>query len=349
MGEKNILKIDKKNLENLYTDIKYLIENSKKESVIQVNTILTITYWNIGKMIKENIVKEKRGKYGTEIIKNLGKKLTLEYGSGFGYRNLLRMMKFYEVFNDIKKVTTLSALFSWSHFVEFIKIEDELKRDFYITMCKNEKWSVRNLRERINSMLFERTVISKKPEETIKKEIEILSQDNKMSPSMFLRDPYFLDFLDLKSNFSEKDLENSIIEELEKFILEFGNDFAFLSRQKRIQIGGNDYYIDLLFYHRKLRRLVLIELKLGEFKPEYKGQVELYLKWLSKYEKQENEEEPIALILCSGKDNDVVELMDLEKDNIHISEYWLKLPPRDVLKNKLHKAIEFAKSRFEGK
>ena len=152
--------------------------------------------------------------------------------------------------------------------------------------------------------------------------------------------------MELKDNYSEKDLESAILVELERFILEFGNDFAFMTRQKRIQIGSNDYYIDLLFYHRKLRRLVMIELKIGDFMPEYKGQVELYLKWLSKYEKQDFEEEPIAIILCSGKENDVVELMDLEKDNIHISEYWLILPPKEILKEKLHKAVDYAKARM---
>ena len=198
-------------------------------------------------------------------------------------------------------------------------------------------------------MLFERTAISKQPEETIKKDIKMLTEENKMSTDMFIRSPYFLDFLGLKDVYLEKDLENSILNELEKFILEFGSDFAFMARQKRIQIGGEDYYIDLLFYHRKLKRLIVIELKIGDFKPEYKGQVELYLKWLSKYEKQDYEEEPIAIILCSGKDEEVVELMDLGKNNIHVSEYWLNLPPKEILRDKLHKAVEYARERIDGR
>jgi predicted nuclease of restriction endonuclease-like (RecB) superfamily len=234
---------------------------------------------------------------------------------------------------------------SWSHFIEFIKIKDELKREFYIAMCSTERWNVRTLRERVNSMLYERTAISKKPEMTIRKDLELLTTDRKMSKELFLKDPYLLDFLDLKDSFSEMDLESAILKELEKFILEFGSNFAFLSRQQRIQIGNNDYVMDLLFYHRKLKRLVLIELKIGEFVPQYKGQVELYLKWLSKYEKQEGEAEPIAIILCASKDNEVVELMDLERDNIHVSEYWLELPPKEVLERKLSKAIENAKNQ----
>ena len=242
---------------------------------------------------------------------------------------------------------TLSHKLTWSHFVELIKIKDEVQLEFYITMCTTEKWSVRTLRERRNSMLFERTAISKKPELTIKKDLALLTNENKMSTELFLKDPYMLDFLELKDIFSEKDLEGAILQELEKFILEFGTDFAFLSRQKRVQIGNRDYIMDLLFYHRKLKRLVLIELKIGEFEAQYKGQVELYLKWLSKYEKQEDEQEPIAIILCASKDSEVVQLLDLEKDNIHVSEYWLQLPPKDVLESKLHKAIEHAKEKSE--
>lgn len=192
-------------------------------------------------------------------------------------------------------------------------------------------------------MLFERTAISKKPEETIKKDLELLSNQKIMTESLFIKDPYILDFLGLEDNYSEKDLEDRILQELEKFLLEFGNDFAFMGRQKRIQIGNKDYYLDLLFYHRKMRRLVLIELKLGEFEPQYKGQVELYLKWLSKYEKQEFEEEPIAIILCASKDSEEIELLGLTEGNIRVSEYLASLPPKKLLEEKLHKAVLEAK------
>jgi predicted nuclease of restriction endonuclease-like (RecB) superfamily len=339
--------VENNSLDTLYRDIKTIIEQSKQYAVSQVNRTLVLGYWNIGKLLKEIVLQEERASYGDQTLKKLSKKLTLEYGSGFSKSNLTRMVNFYSYFADDKIVATLSQQLSWSHFVELLKLQDDLKREFYLVLCSNEKWSVRTLRERINSMLYERTAISKKPEQTIKNDLLNLSQENKMSTALFLRDPYFLDFLELRDNYSEKDLENAILMELERFILEFGNDFAFLSRQKRISIGGNDYYLDLLFYHRKLRRLVLIELKIGDFMPEHKGQVELYLKWLSKYEKQEFEKEPIALILCSGTDKEVVELMDMEKDNIHISEYWLKLPPKQVLREKLHKAIECAKAKMK--
>ena len=182
---------------------------------------------------------------------------------------------------------------------------------------------------------------------TLYDNIKTIIDTSKKEAKIQLKDSYLFDFLDLRDSFSERDLESAILKELEKFILEFGSDFAFLSRQKRVQIGESDYVMDLLFYHRKLQRLILIELKIGEFQPQYKGQVELYLKWLSKYEKQDDEQEPIAIILCASKDSEVVELMDLEKGNIHVSEYWLELPPKEVLERKLHIAIENATQRIE--
>jgi hypothetical protein len=161
------------------------------------------------------------------------------------------------------------------------------------------------------------------------------------------RDPYILDFLDLKDNHSERELEIAILRELEKFILELGKDFSFVSRQKRIIVDGEDFYIDLLFYHRGLRRLVVVELKLDKFKPEFKGQMELYLRWLDKYERKSNEEHPIGLILCFGKSQEQIELLELSKGGIRVAEYLTELPSRDVLERKLHDAIKIARSHIE--
>ena len=321
-----------------------LIEKSKKDIVQVINSQMVMTYWNIGKEIfLEEQQGQDRAEYGKEVIDNLSTILTEKYGKGFSSSNLKRMRRFYTIFNDEKISATVSHQFSWSHFVEFIKIDDSIKREFYLTMCANEGWSIRTLKERINSMLFERTAISKKPEETILKDLTLLSQNKEMLENLFIKDPYILDFLELKDSYSEKDLESAILRELQSFMLEFGSDFAFLSRQKRIQIGEKDYYLDLLFYHRKMKRLVLIELKLGAFEPQYKGQVELYLKYLNKYERQEGEQEPIALILCASKENEEIELLGLDNGNIRVSEYWLNLPPRELLEEKLHKAIENAR------
>jgi len=333
-----------KDISTLYNNIKNIIDTSKEQAIVQVNNTMILSYWKIGERLKKEILKDKRATYGKEVVKKISEKLTLEYGRGYSKASLLRIIQVYTVFSDKEIVVTLSRQLSWSHFIEFIKIkDDELKREFYIAMSVHERWNVRTLRERINSMLYERTAISKKPELTIRQDLQALSNDNKMNTSLFLKDPCLLNFLELEESYSERDLESAILKELEKFILEFGSDFAFLARQKRIQIGNSDYVMDLLFYHRKLKRLVLIELKIGEFIPHYKGQVELYLKWLSKYEKQEGEEEPIAIILCASKDSEVVELMDLERDNIHVSEYWLQLPPKELLERKLLTAIERVK------
>ncbi|MDX8337405.1 PDDEXK nuclease domain-containing protein [Candidatus Cetobacterium colombiensis] len=320
-----------------------LIETSKSSTLKAINSELIILYWKIGEYIQKDILDKADKIYGENIVVELSKRLTSHYGRGFSKSGLSRMINFYRKFKDFEIVATLSQQLSWSHFVELIKIENELKREFYVAMTINEGWSVRVFKDRINSMLFERTAISKKPEETIKKDLKLLSNQKIMTESLFIKDPYILDFLGLEDSYSEKDLEDRILQELEKFLLEFGSDFAFMGRQKRIQIGNKDYYLDLLFYHRKMRRLVLIELKLGEFEPQYKGQVELYLKWLSKYEKQEFEEEPIAIILCASKDSEEIELLGLTEGNIRVSEYLASLPPKKLLEEKLHKAIIEAK------
>lgn len=248
---------------------------SKKSTVKkQVNDAMVSLYWGIGECLWTEILSSSKPEYGKRLIAEISDKLSSEYGKGFNRASVFRMVQFYQLFPEYEKVATLSQQLTWSHFVELLPIEDDLKRDFYATMCKNEKWSVRTLRERKKSMLFERTAISKKPDETIAAEIAELRDERKMSLDMFYRDPYMLDFLGLKDTYSEKDLENAILAELEKFILEMGSDFAFLARQKHFVLDGKDYYMDLLFYHRTLRRLVLIELKMGEFEPEYKGQVE---------------------------------------------------------------------------
>jgi predicted nuclease of restriction endonuclease-like (RecB) superfamily len=334
-------------VDGLYLGIKQLVDRARSQVLTQVNQALVITYWHIGKSIKTEVLQSERAVYGAEVLKQLAERLTQDYGSGFSYSGLTRMAKFYDCLPEEPIVATLSQQLSWSHFVELIKLDDPVQRAFYTDLCAQSRWSVRTLRERMDSMLFERTAIAKQPEQVIRQELVQLKAGADASPALFLKDPYLLDFLDLKDGFTEKDLENAILAELERFLLELGSDFAFMSRQKRIQVGGHDYVIDLLFFHRRLRRLVLIELKLGEFKPEHKGQVELYLKWLAKHEQQTGEASPIAIILCSNKDAEVVELMDLERDQIHVAEYWLQLPPREVLQAKLHKAMVEARVRLE--
>jgi predicted nuclease of restriction endonuclease-like (RecB) superfamily len=303
-------------------------------------------YWQIGKRINDEINKDRSETYGKQIVATLWRQLENDYGTAFSEKNLRRMMQFSEVFPDEKIVVSLIRQLSWTHILAIIPIEDTLKRAFYIEMCKLEKWSVRTFRERIQSMLYERTAISKKPELTIQNDLELLKNEQKLSPDLAFRDPYFLDFLGLSDTYSEQDLESSILVELQRFITEMGSDFAFMSRQKRISIDNRDYYLDLLFYHRRLKSLVAIELKIGEFEAAHKGQMELYLRYLEKHEMVEGENTPIGLILCTGKNQEHVELLQLDKSNIKVAEYLTLLPSQEVLQEKLHKAIAIAKQKM---
>lgn len=331
----------------LISEIKSLIEQSKQQVSVAVNATITMLYWNIGKKIKDEIVKDQRAEYGKQIVATLSRQLGLEYGSGWGKRHLHHCLRFAEIFPDIAIVNTLCTQLSWSHLRMIAAIDDELKRMFYIEMCKIEKWSVRTFSERINSMLYERTAISKKPEETIKNDLQQLNITNQITPDLVFRDPYFLDFLSLKDTYSEKDLESAVIAELQRFISELGSDFAFLARQKRLMIDNRDYYIDLLFYHRRLKCLIAIDLKIGEFDAAYKGEMELYLGYLEKYESVEGENQPIGLILCTGKNPEHIELLQLHKSNIKVADYFTILPSKEILLDRLHKAIAIAKNQIK--
>ena len=332
---------------DFYKDIRRLIEETRCTVASTVNTAITTLYWQIGKRINEEILKGKRAGYGEEIVSSLSRQLFHEYGSGFSAKNLLHMMKFAEVFPDEQIVSTLWRQLSWSHFKEIIYIEQNLKREFYSEMCRVERWSVRTLRKKIDSMLYERTAISRKPEELAKQELADLRSNDKISPDLVFRDPYVLDFLNLKDTYSESDLEAAILRELESFILELGAGFTFVARQKRMTIDNEDFYLDVLFYHRKLKRLVAVELKLGRFKAAFKGQMELYLRWLKKYEKEKDENDPLGLILCAEGAREQIELLELDKSSIKIAEYLTELPPKELLEKKLHAAIEKSRALLE--
>ena len=335
--------------EMLFDEIRSLIEQTRSRVASTVNSALVLMNWHIGKRIGDEVLKNKRAEYGNEIVSTLSQQLTAEYGKGFSRQNLFHCMRFAETFSDIEIVSTLSRQLGWSHFKEIIYQKDQLSRDFYAEMCRIERWNVRTLRSKINGMLFERTAISRKPEETIKNEIAELRDEDKLTPDLVFRDTYFLDFLGLSDTFSEKDLENAILRELEKFLLELGVGFAFVARQKRITVDGDDFHIDLLLYHRELRRLVVIELKLGKFMPADFGQTEFYLRWLDKYERKPWEESPIGLVLCSEKSNERVELLALDKHDIKVADYWTQLPDKKLLERKLHEAVIMARQLSERK
>ena len=329
---------------SLFEKIKNLIEQTKQNVAISVNSSLTIMYWEIGNKINQDILKNQRAEYGKEIVVTLSRQLQDNFGKGFDEKNLRRMMQFANAIEK-QKVVTLSRQLSWSHFLALLPLQDNLKIEFYAQMSIVQNWGVRTLRERIDSMLYERTALSKQPDELIKYELDNLKQEE-FSKNMILKDPYFLDFLDINDRYLEKDLEDAILRSIEQFIFELGVGFSFIERQKRIIIDGEDFKIDLLFYNRKLKRLIAIDLKIGRFKAEYKGQMELYLKWLSKYEKEEGENEPLGIILCADKKEEQIELLELEKSGIHVAQYLTVLPPKEILEAKLHQAIESAKAKY---
>jgi predicted nuclease of restriction endonuclease-like (RecB) superfamily len=334
----------------LFGDIKSLIEQSRQHLAVAVNATMSMLYWQIGKRINNEVDGSSRSEiYGKEIVATLWRQLTEEYGTAFSEKNLRRMMQFARIFPDEEIVVSLIRQLSWSHIKLILPLKEHLQREFYIEICKLEHWSVRTFQERINSMLYERTAISKKPEETIENELKLLKDEQKLTPDLVFRDPYFLDFLGLKDTYSEKDLETAILVELQNFITEFGNDFCFMARQKRISVDNEDYYLDLQFFHRRLRRIVAIELKLGKFEAAYKGQMELYLKWLERYEMAEGENPPIGLILCVGKNEEHIELLQLTKSNIKVADYLTQLPDKKLLEEKLRLSVERAKNKLSAK
>ena len=338
------------NNQSLLIEIRTLIIASRQKVAATVNAELTLLYWHIGEKLHREVLGSERATYGKMIVKNISKQLSQEFGQGFSEKALRHCIRFAEILPDFTIVSTLSRQLSWSHFLEIMYLNNDLQRQFYLKISELERWSVRRLRERIDSMLFERTAISRKPDELIQLELDKLPDEAlPLNPDLVFRNTYILDFLGLKDTFLEKDLESAILLHIQEFLIELGNDFAFMGRQKRITIGDTDYTIDLLFYHRRMRRLVIIDLKMHRFRPADKGQMELYLRWHQKYEQLEGELPPIGLILCADADGEHVELLLLDDDNIRVAQFLTILPPREILQSQLHRAIERARNRLDNK
>lgn len=333
----------------LLGDIRQLIETSRTTLAVTVNSALTQLYWRIGQRIRTEVLGGERAEYGEQIVSTLARQLESEYGRGFSSKNLRHMLRFAETFTDPDIVSAVQRQLSWTHIKTLIYIDDPLKRDFYLQMCQQERWSTRNLQARLDSLLFERTALSRQPEELLASELASLRTTNELSPALILKDPYVLDFLGLQDRYLEKDLEDAILRELEHFLLELGAGFTFVARQKRLQIDNDDFYIDLLFYNRRLKRLVAIDLKLGDFKAADKGQMELYLRWLAKHEQEPGEAAPLGIILCSGKKHEQIELLELDASGIHVAEYLTELPPKALLQQKLHEAINRSRQRLDNR
>ena len=323
-------------VDSLLHDLKVLIEQGRSQAVAAVNSALTLTYWHVGRRINEAILHGQRAEYGKQVVSSLAKELVGLYGKSFEARNLRRMMQFAEVFPDIEIVSPLVSQLSWTHFTVLMSLSNSEERDFYARHAIDGKWSKRELQRQIERKVFERAEIADRK----------LELSNSPSLSGNFKDPYFLDFLGLKEGYLENELEHALLKELELFILELGKGFAFVERQKRMIIDGEDFFLDLLFFHRKLKRLVAVELKITRFKAGFKGQMELYLNWLNKHERQEGEEAPIGLILCAEAGSEQVELLNMQKDNIMVAEYWTSLPPKELLEEKLHNTLIEVRQRL---
>lgn len=337
------------NRTELHAELRALIASSRQRLAGAVNAELTRLYWRVGERLRTEVLGgEDRAKYGDKLIDGVSEQLVQEFGRGFEAKNLRRMVQFAQAFPQSEIVATLSRQLSWSHFVGLLPLKNQPARQFYAQQAASNTWSVRELRHQIERKAYERTEIASLQIHTDARSLDLTVPDQPVTadPSLIFKDPYFLDFLDLRQGYDEADLEAAILRQLEAFILEMGRGFAFVERQKRMVIDGDDFYLDLLFYHRRLRRLVAIELKLGRFKAAHKGQMELYLKWLDKYERQAGEEAPIGLILCAESSREQVELLQMHKDGITVAEYWTELPSKAELEQKLHAALTEARERL---
>lgn len=330
----------------LVNELQALIETSRKNVAQTINSELVWLYWQIGRRLRQDVVGDERGAYGEQVVAAVAKSLSAEFGRGFEKSSLYRMVRFAALFPDPEIVAALRQQLSWTHLREIIALDDPLKRSFYVELCRNERWSTRTLRTKMSGMLYERTAIAKRPEAVVEQSLTALGNDGRMTPDLVFRDPYVLDFLRLPTDFSENDLETAILRELESFLLELGQGFTFVARQKRMSIGPDDFYLDLLFFHRPLRALVAVELKLGRFEASDKGQMELYLRWLDKYEREPHENPPLGLILCADKNEEQIELLQLTDGAIRVARYLTELPPRELLEQKLLHAIEHARARL---
>ena len=328
----------------LFNDVCLIIDQARRHVATYVNVEACLMNWHVGKRIKEDVLYNQRAEYGKQILKNLSVKLTERYGTGWGTEKLKHCVRSAYLFSEDDIMYAARTQLTWTHLRSLMSLKDSLERQFYMEMCRIEHWDTRTLDEKIDSQLYQRTAISQRPEEVIRRELKELREEDTLNPDIVFRSTYFLDMLGLPDVFSEKDLENSILNQLLEFIKELGSDFTFVDRQKRITVDSEDYFIDLLFFHRGLRRLVAIDLKLGKFKPAYEGQMRLYLRYLNKNDRKPWEEEPIGLILCSEGNTEHIQYFMLDDDSdIRVAQYYTELPSKELLADRLQRAIAIAR------
>jgi len=319
----------------IYNYVAGIIETRKRNAGIYANLEITLMYWEVGHYVNSVVLDGNRAAYGKRIVTELASKLMVKYGKTFDVHNLRRMMRFAEKFDDFQIVTELASQLTWSHFIEILPQKSNEARLYYAQDSAKRNLGTKELRRQISRKAYERREIA-----------NTQVSDVSAVPFNVFKDPYLLDVLGLKDNFDEADLEKAILIELEKFILEFGHGFTFVDRQVRMTMGSDDFKLDLLFFHRTLRRLVAVELKIGRFKPSYMGQMRFYLKWLDKFERQEHENPPIGIILCTSASREQIELLELDKEGIAVAQYWTALPPKAEFERKIKEILEHAKERL---
>ena len=345
--DKLILQDNKPQNEVLFSDVCQIIDGARERIATYLNTEICLTNWYVGKRIKEDVLYNQRAEYGKQVLKTLSARLTEKYGSGWSVYKLQHCVRAAYTFTEEEIMYATRTQLNWTHLRSLMGIKDPLERQFYAHLCGVEHWDTRTLDEKIDGQLYQRSAISRKPEAIIKQELEDAKNTNHLLPDMVFRSSYFFDMLGLPDIFSEKDLENAIVTQMESFIGEMGSDFTFVARQKRITVDATDYYLDLLFFHRELRRLVAIDLKLGKFKPEHEGLMLLYLRYLNQNERKKWEESPIGLILCSEGNTEHIEYLMLDNDSpIKVAQYYTKLPDKKLLAEKLRKAIAIARENI---
>ena len=331
---------------SLIVDLRKMISEARSRVAVAVNSEAVVLYWSVGRRILVDVLKNKRAGYGEKIQKTISENLTKEFGPGWGLRKIQHCVRSADVFTKEQIVSAVRTQLGWTHLKMIMSERDALKRDFYLTLCAYEHWSTRDLERKMDGMLYERTAIARHPEAIVKKELAAVRKTGKLTPDIIFKSSYILDFLRLNGDYSERDLENAILSEIQEFLRELGTDFAFLDRQKRFTVDGIDYKIDLLFYHRSLKRLIAIDLKLGKFKPKYEGQMRLYLRWLDRNERRDGEESPIGLILCSEGNTEHVEYLMLEKSDVRVAQFLTELPKVEEVKARLQRAVALAGVRL---
>jgi predicted nuclease of restriction endonuclease-like (RecB) superfamily len=323
--------------QGLLDDVSALIEQSRSAIYASARSATVLLFWNIGRRVSQDVLADKRAGYGKQIVSRLATQLAAHYGRSFEVRNLRRMVQFFEQFSDFEIVSRLATQLSWAHFVEVLPLKSQDAKCYYLEEAARTQLGRDSFREMIARKSFERKEIAN---------TQITGAQQ--IPLDTFKDPYLFDILGLKDEYLEADLEEAILRELEKFILEFGKGFTFADRQKRMIIDGNDFRLDLLFYNRLLKRLVAVELKQGEFQAEFSGQMKLYLKWLNRYERLDGEKEPIGLILCAGGNHrEQVELLEMDRDGIMVAEYWTTLPPKADFEKKIFTILAETRERLQ--